>query len=61
MKLHTDFYELFDHDTVIVYEGGRCVFEGLVSGLTDSERKQWRNGDMYNLSSFEEYNAVVIC
>ena len=61
MKLYTDFYELFDYDTVIIYEGGRCVFEGAVAELTDSERKQWSNGDMYNLDSYEEYSAVIIC
>ena len=61
MKLYTDFYELFDYDTVIIYEGGRCVFEGAVAGLTDSERKQWSKGDMYNLDSYEEYSAVIIC
>lgn len=61
MKLYADFYDLFDYDTVIIYEGGRCVFEGAVAGLTDSERERWHNGDMYNLDSYEEYRAVIIC
>ena len=61
MKLYTDFYDLFEYKTVIIYEGGRCVFEGVVAALTDSERKQWRNGDMYNLASYEDYDAVIIC